>query len=355
MCTACSSENLYAQLDRFRRALGTQLDTLGVGPVETPSRAALAEPCLTLKAYPAAPDTGPVLLLVPAPIKRAYLWDLAPWASVVRQCIAAGLRVYLLQWEQPGERERVFGLADYADRLILDCVEAVRAETGHPAVFLAGHSLGGTLAALFAALHSERLSGLILLGAPLHFGPQVGAFGPAVAAIPSARLLTAALGNVPGSWLDAISGLVAPSAFAWARWVDWLSSLIDPQALWTHLLVERWALDELPLPQRLFEDTLEWLYREDRFMQGTLVLGDRCVAPQQVTAPVLSVVVRRCSITPPEAILPFHEAVPSPAKELLWYEGDIGVALQHVGPLVGRTAHQHLWPAIIRWIQAHAP
>ena len=78
-------------------------------PLETPSRAALTEPCLTLKAYPAGPDTGPVLLLVPAPIKRAYLWDLASWASVVRQCIATGLRVYLLQWEQPAERECAFG------------------------------------------------------------------------------------------------------------------------------------------------------------------------------------------------------------------------------------------------------
>ena len=67
-----------------------------MGALETPSWAVLAEPCLTLKAYPAAPDTGPMLLLAPAPIKRAYLWDLAPWASVVRRCIAAGLRVYLL-------------------------------------------------------------------------------------------------------------------------------------------------------------------------------------------------------------------------------------------------------------------
>jgi polyhydroxyalkanoate synthase subunit PhaC len=353
MRTPHSSQNLYAQLDWFRRALGTQLDTLGVSPLETPSRAALTEPCLTLKAYSAGPDTGPVLLLVPAPIKRAYLWDLAPWASVVRQCIATGLRVYLLQWEQPGERERAFGLADFADRLILDCVEAMQAETGQPSVFLAGHSLGGTLAALFAALHPDRLSGLIVLGAPLHFGRQVGVFGPVVAASPSARILTAALGNVPGSLLDAVCWLTDPVTFGWSRWVDWPNSLPDPEALWTHLLVERWTLDELPLPQRFFEDIHEWLYREDRFMQGTLVLGDSRVAPQQVTAPLLSVVDRHCPITPPEAILPFHEAVPSTAKDLLWYEGDTGVALQHVGPLVGRKAHQQLWPAIIRWIQAH--
>jgi polyhydroxyalkanoate synthase len=86
-------------------------------------------------------------------------------------------------------------------------------------------------------------------------------------------------------------------------------------------------------------------------MQGTLLLGDSHVAPWQVVAPLLSVADRRCRIVPPEAILPFHAAAHSSMKELLWYEGDTGVALQHVGMLVGRSAHEWLWPAIIRWIQ----
>ncbi len=354
MAGAQPGENVYAQVDRVRRALGRQLDALGLGPLETPARLVLAEPCLSLKAYETAPGTEAAILLVPAPIKRAYLWDLAPWASVVRRCLAGGLGVYVLQWEQPGERERRLGLADYADRLILACVEAMRAETGHPSVVLAGHSLGGTLAALFAALHPERAQGLILLGAPLRFSPRVGVLGLVVAASPSVRALTAGLGNVPGSLLDAVCWLVDPLTFGWLRWVDGMTSLSDPEAQWTYLLVERWTLDELALPQRLFEELVEWLYREDRFMGGTLELGARPVAPRQVTAPLLSVVDRRCSIAPPESVLPFHDAVRSRVKDLLWYEGDRGVSMQHVGMLVGRNAHRWLWPAIIRWIHVRA-
>jgi polyhydroxyalkanoate synthase len=30
-------------------------------------------------------------------------------------------------------------------------------------------------------------------------------------------------------------------------------------------------LDEMPLPRRLFEEMVEELYREDRFMGGTLI------------------------------------------------------------------------------------
>jgi polyhydroxyalkanoate synthase len=40
-------------------------------------------------------------------------------------------------------------------------------------------------------------------------------------------------------------------------------------------------------------------------------------------------------------------------KRMLWYQGDVGVALQHVGVLVGRNAHRHLWPEILGWVHGH--
>ncbi len=53
-------------------------------------------------------------------------------------------------------------------------------------------------------------------------------------------------------------------------------------------------------------------------------------------------------------MLPFYEATSSAVKQMLWYEGDTGVALQHVGPLVGKNAHAMLWGKIIDWIHRNA-
>jgi polyhydroxyalkanoate synthase len=49
-------------------------------------------------------------------------------------------------------------------------------------------------------------------------------------------------------------------------------------------------------------------------------------------------------------VLPFVEAAASRDKTVLEYAGDVGVSLQHVGPLVGRNAHALLWPKIAEWI-----
>jgi polyhydroxyalkanoate synthase subunit PhaC len=84
---------------------GKLLDELGLGPIETPSRVLLSAPLVTLKAY-GEPHPGPVLLIVPAPIKRAYIWDLVPGASVVQRLLASGIQVYLMEWERPGAGAR---------------------------------------------------------------------------------------------------------------------------------------------------------------------------------------------------------------------------------------------------------
>lgn len=344
---------LYEQIDQARRWLGTILDAVGLAPLETPSRVVLTRPGVVLRAYANGSHTEPVLLLVPAPIKRAYIWDLVPWASVVQQCLRRGVRVYLIQWEPPDAEEQEFGLAEYADRLIVECLDAIEAEIGQRRVFLAGHSLGGTMTAIFSALHPERVQGLALIAAPLHFGSGVEAVGSFLAVAPWIHRFPPVLGNVPGSFLNVVAALAAPATFGWSRLIDWLDSLPDAQALQLHMRIERWTLDEMPLPRRLFDEIVELLYREDRFLRGTLLVRGQRAAPELIDAPILSVVNPRCSIAPPESVLPFHRAARIADTRLLWYEGDTGVAFQHVGVLVGKTAHQHIWPEILSWIHAH--
>ncbi len=346
---------IYDQLDRLRRARGRWLDMGGLAPVETPSRVVFASPPVTLKAYADPGASGPVLLIVPAPIKRAYLWDLVPEISVVRRCLQHGVRPYLIQWERPGPDDHSLGLAEYADEYIHACQQAIAAETGAQATFVAGHSLGGVLAVIFAALHPENVRGLILLSAPLRFGSGTGAFAPVVARAPHAATLTALMPeNVPGSFLNTVSILTSPGTFEGERLTDWWRSLADPQALNVHLRVMRWTLDEQPLPRRLFEEVVELLYRENRFMEGTLTVSGQPAHPAALTMPIISVVEPHSALIPPEAVLPFHAAAGSSDTRVLWYQGDVGVVLQHLGMLVGRRAHQELWPEILAWMHARA-
>src|SRR4051812_45653192 len=97
-------------LDEVRRRTGLALDWAALGPIETPSRVLAEMPGARLRAYHSlAGSAGPVLLIVPAPIKRSYIWDLMPAVSVVRHCLRRGVRVFLLEWLDPGREEDGLG------------------------------------------------------------------------------------------------------------------------------------------------------------------------------------------------------------------------------------------------------
>ena len=155
---------------------------------------------------------------------------------------------------------------------------------------------------------------------------------------------------MPGSFLDVVGTLAAPVSFHLARYADLMLSLGDPALLARHVRVQRWALDEFPVPGRLFEDVVERLYRRDEFMAGTLAIAGRPVGPTALTAPLLTVVNPHSRVIPPESILPFHHAAASARKQVMRYRGDVGVAVQHVGVLVGRNAHRVLWPMLLHWV-----
>lgn len=332
----------FALVDDLRRNVGEVFDRIGWGPVETPSRVVFSDSEIRLKSYG---GSGPSLLLIPAPIKGPYIWDLAPGRSVVARALASPCRVFVLAWQKPDDGGN--GLADYADRLIGACRDAIVAQTGDRRMFLAGHSLGGTLAAISACLNPEGVQGLILLGAPLDFASGADTLTPLVAAQPSSYLPP---GLVPGSFLNAVATTAAPLSFACVPWLDRIFGALDPQNRETLRRVERWSLDELPMPSTLLADVAQRLYRENAFLRGNLMLNERRVAIEEFAAPVLSVVDPRCPLVPPQAVASFHRAIRSTQTRLLRYGGDSGVLLQHVGMLVGESAHRHLWPEILRWV-----
>ena len=330
----------FEALDNARRIQGMALDACGLGPEETPYETVFRTDGASLRRYGRGIVPGPAVVIVCAPIKRPYIWDLAPGASAVRRLLGTGVPVFLVEWQPTAAP---LGLDAYGDRLIREALDAAGIEQA----VLVAHSLGGLFASVFGALHPERVRGLGLLATPLHFERGTGIFAAMAGDLRPEDLPP----SVPGSFLSSASFRAEPVTFGWDRMLDFAASLTEPEALRSHLLVERWTLDEFPLPGRLLADLAEHLARDDAFVRGTLIVGGRPAVPAQVTAPLLCVVDPRCRVVPPGAVLPFFEAAGSTDKTLLHYEGDVGVSLQQVGLLVGRHAHERLWPEITRWVR----
>ena len=272
--------------DILRRAQGHAFGAFGLDPNECPYQVIASGPFWRLRDY-TKHDIAQSLLIVAAPIKRPYIWDLTPAASAIRYCQGQDLRVRLLEWLPASRTAGNNGLTEYTEA-IAECVAKISGESAGVKPFLIGHSLGGTLAAIFGALAPDSIRGLVLLGAPLCFRPTTSRFR------------------------DALISLV-PSGLG---------------------------------------DAEPWLYRENLFCQGALKIGGTLVGPESVSVPTLAVVNTADDVALLDSVKPFIDAMPTSDARIIEYPGESGVCLQHLGILIGREAHAQVWPDIASWIDA---
>jgi polyhydroxyalkanoate synthase len=340
----------YRVADVLRRAQGNTIAAFGLGPTECSFQVIASGPSWRLRDY-GGDDALHPLLIVAAPIKRPYIWDLSPSVSAIRCCLQHKFRVYLLEWIPASRHAGNSGL-DECVLAISDCVGRISADAQGLKPFLLGHSLGGTLAAIFGAFASESIRGLVLLSAPLCFQPAESRFRDALIS-----LVPSGLSDVdpfPGSLLSHVSALASPDTFIWSRLADVALNITDPGALEIHARVERWALDEVALPGKLVHQIIDWLYRENRFCRGTLTVAGKVLGPSRLSIPTLAVINTADAIAPPASIKPLIDAIATKEAQIIEYPGEPGTSLQHLAILVGRQAHRHVWPEIFSWLKFHS-
>ena len=187
-----------ALTDIVRRAQGDAVGAFGLDPSESSYRIVASGTHWCLRDY-GSEQTSPALLIIAAPIKRPYIWDLIPSVSAIRHCRQQGLHVYLLEWMPASRRTANNGLDDYT-LAISDCVATISRKTSGTKSLLIGHSLGGTLAAIFSAWAPASVQGLVLLGAPLCFQAEKSQFRDALVSLVPSDLPEA--DTFPGSFLS---------------------------------------------------------------------------------------------------------------------------------------------------------
>jgi poly[(R)-3-hydroxyalkanoate] polymerase subunit PhaC len=327
--------------DALRRSLGYALDaTSGFARQERAWKTVLETPELRLgRCDQESANVGPVLI-VPAPIKRGYIFDLLPEVSVVGRLAEAGFSVYSVDWRENAEADLETSIGSLGTTL-----ERIAAEHDRTPIVV-GHSLGGTLAAIAAALNPNSVNKLVLIEAPLRFGDKTGALLPV--ALEARGMRPSAPGLIPGSLLNMGSVSAAPDEFVFGLWMDAWSSLSDSGALSIHARVVRWSLDEFAPSAGLVSAVADLLYTQDLFARDQLCLLGRLACSGALhRIPVAAIVDHTSRLIPPISTLD-----PLRSPTVFVYEPEVGVGLQHVGPLVGRRAHRDIWPRVIEWMRA---
>ena len=278
-----------------------------------------------------APTTAQVhpepVLIVPSWIMKYYILDLSPANSLVRYLVDQGHTVFIVSWRNPGSEDRDLGMADYLEHGVMDALQAVKRAQPGRGVHLAGYCLGGTLAAMAAALLAREgdtsLKTLTLLAALLDF-EEPGELGLFIndSQVSFLEDIMAEQGYLDGRQMAGAFALINSRDLVWSRLVR------------EYLLGRRTALDDLHawnadatrLPARMHSEYLHGLYLRNDLAEGRFLARGKPIALQDIQVPAFVLGTERDHVSPWRSVYTAHTLLASPITFVLTTGGhNVGI------------------------------
>jgi polyhydroxyalkanoate synthase len=294
-------------------------------------------------------DGDPVLLVTPL-AAPSLCFDLRRGCSLVEHLVAQGRPTYLVEYGEVSFRNRTLGMEHWVDEVVPAAIRETSAHCGGRPVHVVGWSLGGIFALLTAADQPDLpIASVAALGTPFDV-KQV----PLVAPLRPLLNLTDGRGAITRAY-QLLGGAPKPVV----RWAYQLSSfqklvtkplavamnLDDTEYLAQLEAVDRFTDRMIAYPGRTFGQLYHRFVKGNALVHGSFRLGDRTIALDRLSVPVLVFAGATDGIAPVgsvRAVLPLLSGSRDVRFEI--------VPGGHLGMLTGRGARTTTWRALDEWL-----
>jgi poly[(R)-3-hydroxyalkanoate] polymerase subunit PhaC len=339
---------MWSQLIAVPRVIDRARD---VKVATTPSEIVYEEDTLRLLRYrreTPAVFAEPILICY-ALVNRPYVVDLQSDRSVVKQLLARGHEVYLIDWGVPSAADRSMRLKDYIDGLMKNCVNVVLQRHKTPKLHLVGYCMGGTMSTIFTALNPDLVKTLTIMAAPIDFG--VGADQSLVTYWSNPDYfdidaLVDAFGNVPATFLQASFQMMKPVQNYYGKYVTFFDKMDDDKFLESYFAMEKWTNDNIPVSGETFREFVKKLYQRNELVKGEFKLGDVPVDLGNITCPLQILMASADHLVPPCQSEGLKNLVGTKKNDIMCRTLDAG----HIGLSVSSKAHKTFWPEVTQWL-----
>lgn len=330
------------QIERVRRGLWVHATAPRPAAGLTPHEVVHAHDKLAVRFYAArAPGPGVPVVVVPSLINKAYICDLEPGRSLVEGLAERGHDVYLVDWGTPdasdADEDVGYVLLTLLHHSILRIARHARADGVH----LFGYCMGGTLAAMYAALEPGKVRSLTTLAAPVVFD-QAGRFRDLVvgldvdAAFPEGALVPVEVMKPAFQLLDPMGN--------WTKFLGIEAAAHDDEKLRRAMVRERWLEENVPMASAFAREFVREAYQRDALRAGTWSIRGRRVDLTSIRAPALVVACEKDFVAPREAVAPLAEWLPNGRLEVM--------PAGHIGVVVGAEGPRTFYPLLDRFFRS---
>src|SRR5512135_3370582 len=293
-------------------------------------------------------DVVPTLVFPPLAGHASCIID-KKGQSQIQLCLKTGLtRLWSFDWLSCTKAAKDTTEADRLD-FINRAVDLIAGPEGK--VNIVGNCQGGWEAVLWSALHPERVSTLIVAGAPIDTS---AGNGPARKLMPILvprgnmalyKAMVAANGGiVPG--ISNVAGSIASDLATHVTEHLKVYGHVHDRAYLDHFGdFYDWYLHPVNLPGRLYLWAVEHLFVKNELFKGELEVAGQAVSLRSITCPVFLLGGEQDDITPWQQVHNMRYAVGS--SQVRWYLAPGG----HIGLFIGRQSQAEYWTPILAQVR----
>lgn len=275
-------------------------------------------------------------------VNRHDMLDIQPDRSFVRNLLAQGFDVYIIDWGYPTKADKYVTLDDYVNWFLNDIVDFVRKNNGVEKVNLMGICQGGTISIIYSSLHNDKIKNLVTLVTPVDFSTNDGLLFRWSKNINFDRLVDT-YGAIPGEFLNNGFSMLKPMMKV-NKYMGVLDMMQDKEKVLNFLRMEKWINDSPDQAGECFRQFMKDLYQGNKLIKGELVVGNQKVSLKNVTMPVMNIYAAEDHLVPPAATIPFNDHVGTKDNELYKFPGG------HIGVFVGARSQKELAPAVAKFL-----
>jgi polyhydroxyalkanoate synthase len=287
------------------------------------------------------------LLVCYALVNRPYILDLQPPRSVVRQYLARGFDVYLIDWGIATAADRSLTLKDYVCDQMKNVVDYLARRCRSSSVNLLGYCMGGTMSSLFTATYPDLVNTLTLMAAPIDFSKKESLLQVWTDEnYFDVDALVDAFGNCPAPFLQYAFQLMKPLQNYYAKYTGFYEKMHDDRFVENFFAMEKWTNDNIPVAGETFREFVKCFYQRNELVRGEYRydMGEEAVDLRRIVCPLLLLAAKGDHLVPPSQTLGILPHVGS--KDTRVMEIDAG----HVGLAVSTKAHKSFWPQATAWV-----
>jgi len=292
------------------------------------------------------------VLVIYAFINRHYILDLLPEVSVVRSLLNQGLDIFAADWGTPSAYDKSLTIGHFVNSYLDKSIDLIRKVTKSEKVSLFGYCWGGDLALMYTSLHPEKVKNLVTVATPGDFDFDNSLLAVWTRAMKEDLLLDT-FGNLPGILLNAAFILRNPIEYG-HKYFHFFEQPRSLESVTQFFAIEAWLNDSPPIIGEVYREFVEYCYKQNLLIKNKMRIGeghddnkfDTVVNLMNIDMPFLNIVAEKDDLVAPSSSKALDDVLTESHDKSI-----IELNSGHVGLMIGKDAHNELWPKVGKWLK----